>query len=317
MSAHPPSAGLISVIMPCFNAATFVDAAVRSALEQDYGNVELVAVDDGSTDGTRELLEQLARRNPVKMRMLTSQRTGPYPARNLALRAARGEFVAFLDADDYWSPTCLRELHARLTASASDLAYCGWQNLGDGAPGTEPYVPPSYEADDIVSAFLRSCPWPIHAALMRRSVIDSVGGFSERCFTSMDYDLWLRILGVTRKITRVPEVLAYYRWHGKGQISSVKWRQVLDAWRVRRDFVSAHPDMVSHLRGEKLRELVDGSVLRAGYQAYWKRDLVSARCLFRRAMLTRCWHARDLKYLLPSVLPERLYCALISAADNR
>ena len=308
---------MISVIMPCYNAAPFVEQAVRSALDQDYANVELIAVDDGSTDQTCEILDNLAREYAGRMTVLMSPNLGPYPARNLALRKAGGKFVALLDADDYWADDCLSALHAGLVEKKVDVAYCGWQNVGAGAPGTEPHIPPQYEAGDMVRAFLRACPWPIHAALIRREVIDAVQGFSERCFSAMDYDLWLRLLAVTNKLALVPRVLAFYRWHDKGQISAVKWRQVLDAWRVRRDFVRNHPAFVAHLDAAALRELVDGCLLKAGYQAYWKRDLVSAQRLFRQAVLTRSWRMRDLKYLLPSMLPQATYRALIESADRR
>jgi hypothetical protein len=115
----------------------------------------------------------------------------------------------------------------------------------------------------------------------------------------------------------VPQVLAHYRWHGSGQISSVKWKQVLDAWQVRRDFVRENPQLVAHLDGRELRKLVDGVLLDSALNAYWKRDLESAQRLFRKAIRTGCWRASDLRYLLPSLLPRSAYRALISAADRR
>lgn len=133
----------------------------------------------------------------------------------------------------------------------------------------------------------------------------------------MDYDLWLRILAVTRDIVRVPEVLAFYRWHAQGQISAVKGRQVLEAWQVRRDFAGRHPELVAHLAPAALRELLDGSLLRAGYAAYWKRDLVSAQQLFRKAVRRGYWRLRDAKYVLPSLLPSGLYRRMIATADHR
>lgn len=309
--------GLVSVVMPCLNAAPFVEQAVRSVFTQEYANVQLIAVDDGSSDGSREILDRLARQHPSQMMVLATACRGPYPARNTALGKARGEFVAFLDADDYWDPACLRELHTKLMLSSADAAYCGWQNFGEGAPGTEPYVPPAYEDADPVQAFLRTCPWPIHAALVKRDIVQRLGGFSERRFSSMDYDFWLRLLTVTRRIVRVPKVFAYYRWHGAGQISSVRWRQVLDAWQVRRDFVQANPALVAHLTPPELRKLVDGVLIESARRAYWKRDLDSAQRLFRKAMGTRCWRLADLRYLLPSFLPRSAYRALIAAADRR
>lgn len=307
---------LVSVVMPCFNSQAFVDQAVRSALGQDYANVELIVVDDGSTDGSRANLARLATEYCGRMTVLHQHNQGPYPARNTALQHARGTLVAFLDADDYWAEDCLSKLHRALQRSKADLAYCGWQNIGDGAPGTEPYVPPQYEAQDAAALFLKGCPWPIHAVLMRRSLLDRIHGFSVRMFSSMDYDLWLRILAVTRKMVRVPEVLAYYRWHGQTQISSVKWRQVLDAWQVRQDFVQDHPELIAHLAPHARRELVDGCLLRAGYTAFWKRDLTSAQRLFRKALQRGYWRLGDAKYVLPTLLPAGLYRRLINAVDR-
>jgi hypothetical protein len=146
-------------------------------------------------------------------------------------------------------------------------------------------------------------------------VIDAVNGFSERYFSSMDYDLWLRILAHTKNIVRVPEVLAYYRWHGNGQISATRWKQVLDAVQIRRDFVENNADMVKHLSPETLQKLVDGQLLSEAYRTYWNRDLVNAQKLFRAAFARRAWHRKDLKYLLPALLPSRLFKEVVNLAD--
>lgn len=308
---------LVSVIMPCFNGRTFVEQAARSALDQDYGNVELIVVDDGSTDGSQDIIAGLALEYDSRITVMHQDNQGPFPARNAGLRHARGTLVTFLDADDYWAQDCLTKLHQALRDAQADLAYCGWQNVGEGGPGTQPHVPPQYEAADTVALFLKGCPWPIHAALMRRDVLQKVTGFSTRMFSSMDYDFWLRVLAATHNIVRVPEVLAFYRWHDQGQISSVKWRQVLDAWQVRQDFVRDHPSLVAHLAPSELRDLLDGSLLQAAYSAYWKRDLVSAQRLFRAAARQGYWRVRDVKYMLPSLLPAAWYRRLIDSTDRR
>ncbi len=315
----PPTPGLISVIMPCYNAAPYLEEAVASVLDQSYPHVELCVVDDGSDDGSMVILQKLAAAHPARIQLLSQDRKGPYPARNVGLHHARGEFVAFLDADDYWDRACLEKLQRALSAHTADLAYCGWQNIGAGGPGNEPYIPPKYEADDLTLAFLRSCPWPIHAALIRRSVIDTVGGFSERRFSAMDYDLWLRILGHTRNIVQVPEVLAFYRWHGTGQISakSKKWRQVLDAMEARRNFVHLYPERVQHLNKAVLKEQVEGKLLQEAYRAYWRRELLSAQKLFREAATRGAWRGRDLKYILPALLPATLFRGVVHWFDRR
>ncbi len=178
---------LISVVMPCFNAAPFLAEAVGSALGQSYGNVEVVLVDDGSTDTSPEVAAALAAEHPGRVIVAHTHRLGPYPARNHALRLIRGEFVAFLDADDWWDAGALEKLHAALLAAGADMAYCGWQNVGEGVQSA-PYVPPEYEKEDPVGHFVRTCPWPIHAALVKRELVEHLGGFSERRFSSMDYD---------------------------------------------------------------------------------------------------------------------------------
>ena len=188
---------IISVVMPCYNAAPYVAEAVASVMGQSYGNVELIVVDDGSSDDSVALVQRLAEQHPGRINLFHTSRLGPYPARNLGLRKCRGEFVAFLDADDWWLPDALEKLSPRASDNAADLAYCGWQNIGEGVK-SEPYVPPEYEAADPVAAFVRTCPWPIHAALVTKELVDRLGGFSERRFSSMDYDFWLRALALTQ-----------------------------------------------------------------------------------------------------------------------
>ncbi len=188
---------------------------------------------------------------------------------------------------------------------------------GVTGPRAQPYLPPDYLVGDAVEQFLANCPWPIHAALVRRRVIDQLNGFSERMFSSMDYDFWIRTLTVTRKIVRVPRVLAYYRWHDGGQISATRWRQVLNAWQVRRDFVAANPALVAHLPAARRKALVDGVLLQAGYEAFWRRDLDSAQQLFRQALRTGAWQSKDLKYLAASLLPRATFRALAGWSDRR
>jgi glycosyltransferase involved in cell wall biosynthesis len=307
---------LISVIMACYNAASYVEEAVTSVLRQSYPHTEVIVVDDGSRDTSPDIVKRLMAAHPDRVRLKHLKHSGPYPARNLGLKHARGDYIAFLDADDWWREDCLEKLLLTLQENEADLAYCGWQNVGEHTLSPEPHIPPAYEREDPAAAFLKGCPWPIHAALIRRSVLNAVEGFSERHFSSMDYDLWLRILGHTSNIVRVPEVLAYYRWHGDGQISASKWKQVLDAVQVRRDFVTHYPDMVKHLSSETLYQLVDGQLLSEAYRTYWSRDLVNAQKLFRAAFARRAWRAKDLKYLLPALLPSRLFQGIVGLAST-
>jgi glycosyltransferase involved in cell wall biosynthesis len=312
MSTQNP---LISVVMPCYNAAPYLTDAVESALRQSYRNVELILVDDGSTDASTAIAAGLAEQYSGRITLLHATRTGPYPARNMGLQRARGDFVAFLDADDWWESAALEKLHAGMVGAGADIGYCGWRNVGEGVT-SEPYVPPPYEQADAIEAFLRTTPWPIHAALVKRAIVDQLDGFSVRRFSSMDYDFWLRALTITRNIVRVPEVLAFYRWHGPHQVSAVKWRQVLDALAVQQDFIRANPQLVAHLPVRRVRDLTEGQVLRQAYRALWKRDIVSAHKLFRHVALARSFGFKELRHVASAMLPLSAYRWLVDLADR-
>jgi len=303
--------------MPCYNAEEFVSEAINSVISQSYPNIELIIVDDGSSDKSYEICQSFVTEKKIKISTFQQENKGPYPARNNALSHANGTYIAFLDADDYWDKDCLSLLSQAIEKNQADTAYCGWQNVGhDGGGSTEPYIPPEYEQSEIVKSFLKSCPWPIHAALIKHDILKQLDGFSERYFTALDFDLWLRMTAVTQKITLVPKVLAYYRWHTSGQISAIKSRQVLDAWKVRRDYVDNHPEMLSGLSKSEIDELVNGSILFNAYRAYWRRDIDTAVTLFRKALMIGRWGLKDLKYILLALLPKKLLENLLQLSNR-
>ena len=311
---HTSIPGRISVLMPCYNAEKYIREAIDSVLNQSYQDVELIVIDDGSTDNSKNILGNYHDRITV----LEQSNQGPYPARNLGLKHAKGEFISFLDADDWWDNTFLEKMHAALVTSNASLSYCGWQNIGLPGPRGKPYVPPDYELEDKAVRFLRAAaPWPIHAALVRKEVMDEVNGFDINWPTCMDYDLWLRI-AVGRSIQLVPETLAFYRHHQQGQITSTQWRQAKNSWLVKKKFIEDHSDQVAHLSAIKLSELVNGGLLKRGYDNYWRRDIVSAQQIFRLSFKVGGWRLKDLKYLLPALLPTMIYIPLIrwAAGDN-
>jgi glycosyltransferase involved in cell wall biosynthesis len=308
--------GLITVIMPCYNAAPYLVQAIGSVMSQSYSHVELIVIDDGSSDESVKLVEQLIQEHPGRLRLLFQPNRGPYHARNLGLQHARGEFVAFLDADDWWTPDCLEKLYLALADSGAVLAYCGWQNVGATDRSNHPYVPPDYEQGDKAEQFLRSAaPWPIHAALTRREAVSAAGGFGTQWSSCMDYDLWLRI-GIANPIVRVPEAMAFYRHKVSGQITSRQWIQAENTWLVKKKFVRAHGSLVAHLGEAKLHELIDGGLLKRGYQAYWRRDLVTAWHVFRKVLWHGGWRVSDLRYLLPALLPQGMYLKFVQALSK-
>ena len=302
----------ISVIMPCYNGERYLEESIQCVLNQSYKDIELIIVDDGSTDDSKDIIKTYGKR----VRLFEQTNKGPYPSRNLGIHHSTGEFIAFLDADDYWAPDCLEKLYNGMIQTNADLSYCGWQNILENGDNGPLYVPPAYEKGDLFASFLKGCPWPIHAALIRKEIVDKINGFSTRCFSAMDYDFWIRTSAVTQNITLVPEVLAFYRWHDQGQISSVKWKQILNARIVRHDFIVNNPSLVSHIPKKNLNKLLNGQITQQAYEAFWKRDMDSAQHLFRAMLRFGYWQRKDLKYMVLSLLPARIFKKIIIFLDK-
>lgn len=303
--------------MPSYNAENYVEQAVLSVMGQEEVDIELIIVDDGSEDGTYSILTKLSDQFGQKITLKRQTNRGPYPARNFGLTLAKGELVAFLDADDYWAPGTLAKLENALEDRESDIAYCGWQNFGVNSFSSNPYVPPEYDSGNVVKEFLKACPWPIHAALVRRAALQRVGGFSERYRTSMDYDLWLRLLALKPRIVRVPEVLAYYRWHVDGQISDNRAEQSLSSWRVRKDFVNSHPELLEGVSKSDVMGIINDFLRGAAFRAYWARDLEAAHILLRQILKERGWRKGDARYMLPVLLPLPIYSRVVELVDRK
>jgi glycosyltransferase involved in cell wall biosynthesis len=305
----------VSIVMPCFNAERHLEKSVGSVRAQTYADWELVMVDDGSTDSTWRLLEKLAA-DDGRIRIFRQANAGAAAARNRALRESRGLFTAFLDADDTWDPSFLQSMVDALNANpGAGIAYCGWQNIGLGNGRDKPYVPPDYEADNKIESLLRSCPWPIHGALVRSQIITNAGHFDETMSSCMDFDLWLR-LGTNHRLVRVPRVLAYYYHHGDGQITGNRARIALNHWRAQRKFLRANPSLRDKLGARRIAQLTSGELLYRGYSSYWARDLPAARKIFRVVMQQGYGSLKDWKYMLAALLPEAWHRKLIFSREK-
>ena len=304
----------ISVIMPCYNAAEHIAASVSSVLGQTFANIQLVVVNDGSTDNSLHILKKI---KDNRLEVINQPNSGVCVARNRGLSAAIGAYVAFLDADDTWRPDCLEKLYAALQNKPNViLAYCGWQNIGLPGGQGEPFVPPDYEGPDKVETLLRVCLWPIHATLTKREAIEDAGGFDERFKTSEDYGLWLRI-ATFNKITRVAEVLAFYNHHDGTQATKNRELVARNHWLVQREFLHEHHEIARQLGRKRVRELTHGELLKQGYICYWDRNLEAAHAIFRMVMKTGYGTLKDWKYMMPTLLPFHLYIALIKLFDRK
>jgi glycosyltransferase involved in cell wall biosynthesis len=198
---------LVSVIVPCYNGAPFLEEALRSALAQSYPRVEIIVVDDGSTDNSGEV----AQRFPIKY--IWQRNSGLSAARNSGIRESKGSYLVFLDADDRLKPKAI-EIGLRALELRPDCALVVGDHVfisSDGSPlAISCKVDPlhSHYAALLKSNFIEM----ISTVLFRRSVFDEVGVFNARLRAAEDYELYLRIARV-RPICCHPAVVAEYRMH--------------------------------------------------------------------------------------------------------
>jgi GT2 family glycosyltransferase len=304
---------VISIIMPCYNAAAHLPASVGSVLAQTCSDWELITVDDGSSDAT---LAWLQSQTDARIRTCSQTNQGVSAARNVGLAMAHGRYVAFLDADDTWEADFLDSMLAALEASpAAVLAYCGWQNLGLQDGRGEPFVPPDYENADKVETLFAGCRWPIHAVLVKREAVLAANGFDPTLKNAEDYALWLNV-ATTAPIVRVPKVLAFYHFHDGAQASNDHARAALQHWQAQQRYLAAHPALQDTLGAVRIRALTSGELLKRGYACYWQRNLPAARRIFRAVMKQGYGTLGDWKYMLPACLPESWHRWLIGRRDR-
>lgn len=300
--------------MPCRNAAAHFPTSISSVLAQTFGDWELIAIDDGSTDDTLAWLQEQADK---RIRPFTQSNLGVSAARNAGLTAVRGQYVAFLDADDTWAADFLEKMLVALQAHPdAALAYCGWQNVGLLGGRGEPFVPPDYENASKAETLFAGCRWPIHAALVKREAVQAAGGFDPALKNAEDYALWLRI-ATTAQIVRVPEVMAFYHFHGAAQASSNKARAALHHLHAQQHYLAQYPDFSAVLGKRHARELMLGELLKRGYACYWDRDLSAAWQIFRAVMKQGYGTLNDWKYMLSAWLPISWHQRLIGLRDKR
>jgi glycosyltransferase involved in cell wall biosynthesis len=215
-----------SVVMPLYNKAPHVEAAVRSVLAQTIAPLELIVVDDGSTDGGREVIEKI--RDP-KIRLLTRVVPGPggYAGRNYGIAEAEGEWIAFLDADDIWLPDHLAVLATAIArAPQSGVAATRFDHVFDTSRRPQRmamHLAQKHEVDfrQFLKAWLevRECPMWTGAIAVRRDVLIRAGLFPEgRALRGGDKDLWLRCMRHTTLAYR-PTVTAEFNRDSTNKVS--------------------------------------------------------------------------------------------------
>jgi len=203
-----PQSPRVSVIIPAFNAAGYVGAALQSALAQTFTDQEIILINDGSADTER--LEQVIQPYLSRIIYLTQKNRGPSGARNLGIRHARGEWLAFLDSDDIWLPQYLAEQMKFLDADpAVDMVYCDATLEGDTAAAGKTFMQlcPSAGPVTFESLLVEQTQVLTSGTVVRRKKVMEAGFFDEEIHRSEDHDLWLRVVYAGGKIAYQREPL--------------------------------------------------------------------------------------------------------------
>jgi len=190
------SAPLVSVVMPAYNVAWCIGHAVDSVLAQDYAARELIVVNDGSTDGTRPLLEAYG----DAVTVIDQENRGMSAARNAGIRRSRGTYVAFLDADDRWLPAKLTR-QVELMERRPEVGFCSTSARVEDGDGRliNLWRCPRGSTDILTTLFAENATIAggCSAVMVRKALFDRVGLFDERLGGFEDPDLWLRLAAVS------------------------------------------------------------------------------------------------------------------------
>ncbi|MGB9961588.1 glycosyltransferase family 2 protein [Halobacterium sp. MBLA0001] len=206
---------LVSVVIPTHNRADILPRALRSVQQQSHENLDIIVVDDCSSDDTSNVVQNLADSRTRYIRH--EENKGANAARNTGIKAANGDYIAFLDDDDKWlEPKIEMQLERfKLLPSSYGLVYSGRKIVEDGEV-IEEYIPD--KEGDIYDILLNGNIIPSESPLIREECFENVGNFDTKFQSSQDIDMWIRI-AKQYEIACVPKVLAISFWGHNDRIS--------------------------------------------------------------------------------------------------
>lgn len=223
---NSPAQPLVSVIIPAYNVATHIGEALQSVFNQTWSSYEVIVINDGSSD--TETLEEALGPHRNRICYLKQENRGAAAARNEGLRVAKGRYVAFLDADDFWLPQYLSEQVNFIEGSKADLVYADALLTRDSGISRGTYMEASPSQGEVTSVSLLSakCNVITSGVLARRDVIIEVGMFDETIRRGHDFDLWFRLTKHGARLSYQRQVLLGYRISESG-LSGDSEQQIL------------------------------------------------------------------------------------------
>jgi glycosyltransferase involved in cell wall biosynthesis len=295
----------VSVVIPAYNAERFLAAAIESVLAQTFADLEVIVVDDGSTDGTASVVESYGQR----VTYIRQANSGVAAARNRGIAASTGAYVGFLDADDTWLPHKLdRQLSALREHPTHHACYSSFLVVD---LRLEPLrVQPSPRSGPLLEDLLLignvvGCP----TVICERALFERAGGFDPELSQCADWDMWIR-LGLLTDMLYLDEPLASYRQHADNMSRDIP-RYERDAFRVL-DKAFEHPELPVTLRSRRNEAYGRMYLVLAGSYYHAARYRDSLRCAARALAL----HPLQATYLLGFPV-RRMSRALGRDTDSR
>ncbi|WP_052691870.1 glycosyltransferase [Teredinibacter purpureus] len=209
------STDLVSVVMPLYNGEKYVKQALDSALAQSYTNLEIVVIDDGSTDKSVDIVKEYG----DKVTLVIQKNSGPASARNNGVEVANGKWIAFLDSDDIWLPNKLETQLAKMHDVV--WSYCDSCFMGGANDGLRDSELNNKFDGSIIEPLIRSNFIGTSGVIVDREVFRVCGGFDMQLRSIQDWDLWLRI-AANNPISYTDEPLVLYRVHSESTSRSAR-----------------------------------------------------------------------------------------------
>ena len=301
-------APIVSIVMPAYNVASYIGETLDSVFEQTFTDYEVIVVNDGSPD-TVELEREL---EPFGNRIhyVRQENRGAGAARNAGLRASRGEFIAFLDADDLWLPSYLEEQLKFLRSGNYDLVYSDALLFGDSPISGRRYMQttPSNGPVNFKSLVHYECNLITSGVLARRQPILEVGLFNEQIRNGQDFDLWLRLVRNGARVAYQRKVLLRYRCHDDSLSSTDPVDKIIRQLRLFESIVQTY-DLTPSEQAEVDRVVgkLNGEMeFEIGKAQFAKGNFSEARRHFKKANnFQRSWKAHAI-ILLMRIAPRLL-----------
>lgn len=274
---------VLSVITGAYNVAEFLPGCIESVLSQSMGDLELMIVDDGSTDETPRIIADYASRDP-RVRAFRGPNRGVSHARNVGMRHSRGRYFAILDSDDEWEPEFAATLTGVLDCQPDVALVTGnGRNVGGPLDG-QPVLPwPSEPREILFLDMVEHVDSMFIMTMFRREVYETLGGFNESLFRSEDYEYWLRAAAAGFRVVSCPRPLARYRRRSNSASAdeSAMIESITTVLRLARGFRSRARAAELAAIDRQVERLGAALLLARGKSALLRRDFVEARTHFR------------------------------------